>query len=107
MEPSPPLAARLQVQQNVREQFIAIEEIKLLRKAVNECYYREGALRVLSRGCGGMRLWRDGTGLTRACGLVGVNHLENCKEEVAAYLARTRNGFPTWGALKEASNAEG
>ena len=41
-DPSPALQARLKVQQNVREQFIAIEEVKLLRDAVAECYRKEG-----------------------------------------------------------------
>jgi len=30
-----------------------------------------------------------------------VNHYENCKEQVAAYMARTRGTFPNWGALKQ------
>jgi len=42
-DPSPALQARLKVQQNVREQFIAVEEVKLLQDAVAECYRKEGA----------------------------------------------------------------
>jgi len=91
-DPSPALQARLKVQQNVREQFIAIEEVKLLRDAVAECYRKEGLFkkkkyeyRVQARG------------LT----LAGVNHYENCKEQVVAYMERTRGTFPSWGALKQ------
>jgi hypothetical protein len=68
-----PVQTSLRRQQNVREQFIAIEEIKVLRDAVAECYRTEG-----------------------------VNHYENCKEQVQAYMERTRGKFPTWDALKPA-----
>ena len=60
-------------EQNVREQFIAVEEVKQLRDAVAACYRKHG-----------------------------VNHYEMCKDEVAAYRARTEKGqFPLWGALRK------
>ena len=45
-----------------REQMVAVERAKLLRERVVACYRTEG-----------------------------VNHLENCKREVAAYLASIKN----------------
>ena len=59
-------------EQNVREQFIAVEEVKQLRDAVAACYRKHG-----------------------------VNHYEMCREEVAAYRARTKGQFPLWGALRK------
>ena len=52
--------ARLEAQEQfTREQFVAIEEAKMLRQAVRECYHREG-----------------------------VNHLENCKDIVKQYVEK-------------------
>eukprot|EP00542_Grammatophora_oceanica_P021038 CAMPEP_0194031096 /NCGR_PEP_ID=MMETSP0009_2-20130614/4358_1 /TAXON_ID=210454 /ORGANISM="Grammatophora oceanica, Strain CCMP 410" /LENGTH=99 /DNA_ID=CAMNT_0038671165 /DNA_START=113 /DNA_END=409 /DNA_ORIENTATION=+ len=44
------------IEQRARERQVAIETVRLLRRDVIECYHREG-----------------------------VNHYENCKEEVQAY----------------------
>ena len=59
-------------EQNAREHFIAVEEVKQLRDAVAACYRKHG-----------------------------VNHYEMCREEVAAYRARTKGQFPLWGALRK------
>jgi len=69
--PKDPVSGMILNQQTVRESIIAHEEINMLRDKVEACYWKEG-----------------------------VNHLENCKEVVAAYRARIDGHFPTWGALQ-------
>ena len=49
------------MEQDVREQFVAVEQIRIIRDKVKECYRVEG-----------------------------VNHYENCKELVTEYMTRIK-----------------
>mmetsp|Transcript_1925 Transcript_1925/g.4555 ORF Transcript_1925/g.4555 Transcript_1925/m.4555 type:complete len:104 (+) Transcript_1925:25-336(+) len=51
-------------EQFCRERFVAVEEAKILREQVSECYRREG-----------------------------VNHLENCKDLVSEYVSKISSPY--------------
>ena len=59
LDRSDPVAMIEAREQRVRERFVAIEEAKILRDQVRQCYYKEG-----------------------------VNHYQNCREIVQTYLKK-------------------
>lgn len=59
-----------------KDRFVEIEELEVLRQRVSNCFKKEGSLCIL--------------GVRR----LGVNHMENCKADVDAYIRfMAENGF--------------